>query len=171
MVKHTQTIHRQEPTNCMSVFDNFVGLSLKGLNPLPFNTWCLLQGHTYLNKPVAKSRRWRVTWRIFFWKESSVRCHQTLYLRNNFSRNVMLIQRYSVFGLIKRAQRRQIFLYMCQVKISFCPRNYPWLELEGLRKHMVVFVNFVTSKTPHHAVARYCTSVYWYFQMILSYIP
>ena len=32
MVKHTQTIRRQKPTNCLSVFDNFVGLALKGLN-------------------------------------------------------------------------------------------------------------------------------------------
>ena len=26
MVKHTQTIHRQQPTNCLCVFDHFVGL-------------------------------------------------------------------------------------------------------------------------------------------------
>ena len=32
MVKHTQTIHRQKPTNCLSIFDNFVGLPFKGLN-------------------------------------------------------------------------------------------------------------------------------------------
>ena len=31
MVKHTQTIHRQEPTNCLSVSDHFVGFALKGL--------------------------------------------------------------------------------------------------------------------------------------------
>ena len=31
MVKHTQTIHRQKPTSCLSVFDHFVGLALKGL--------------------------------------------------------------------------------------------------------------------------------------------
>ena len=31
MVKHTQTIRRQEPTNCLSVFDHFVGLALQGL--------------------------------------------------------------------------------------------------------------------------------------------
>ena len=30
MVKHTQTIHRL-PTKCLSVFDHFVELSLKGL--------------------------------------------------------------------------------------------------------------------------------------------
>ena len=31
MVKHTQTIRRQKPTNCLSVFNHFVGLALKGL--------------------------------------------------------------------------------------------------------------------------------------------
>ena len=31
MVKHTQTICRQQSTNCLSVFDNFVGFVLKGL--------------------------------------------------------------------------------------------------------------------------------------------
>ena len=32
MVKHTQTIRRQKLTNCLSVFDHFVKLALKGLN-------------------------------------------------------------------------------------------------------------------------------------------
>ena len=31
MVKHTQTICRQQPANCLTVFDHFVGLVLKGL--------------------------------------------------------------------------------------------------------------------------------------------
>ena len=31
MVKYTQTIRRQKPTNCLSAFDHFVGLALKGL--------------------------------------------------------------------------------------------------------------------------------------------
>ena len=31
MVKHTQTIWRLLPTNCLSVFDYFMGLALKGL--------------------------------------------------------------------------------------------------------------------------------------------
>ena len=34
MIKHTQTIRQQQPTNCLSVFDHFVGLALKGLNIL-----------------------------------------------------------------------------------------------------------------------------------------
>ena len=31
MVKDTQTIRRQQPLNCSSVFDHIVGLALKGL--------------------------------------------------------------------------------------------------------------------------------------------
>ena len=35
MVKQTQTIRQQKPTNCLSVFDHFVVLALKGLNLPP----------------------------------------------------------------------------------------------------------------------------------------
>ena len=31
MIKHTQTIRRLLPRNCLSVFDYFVGLALQGL--------------------------------------------------------------------------------------------------------------------------------------------
>ena len=31
MVEHTQIIRRQQPTNCLSVFDHFMGLALKDL--------------------------------------------------------------------------------------------------------------------------------------------
>ena len=31
MVRHTQTIRRQQPTNCLSVCDHFVEMALKGL--------------------------------------------------------------------------------------------------------------------------------------------
>ena len=34
MVKDTQTIRGQQPTNYLSVFDHFVGLALKGLKKL-----------------------------------------------------------------------------------------------------------------------------------------
>ena len=34
MVKHKQAIRRQQPANCLRVFDDFVGLALKGLNIL-----------------------------------------------------------------------------------------------------------------------------------------
>ena len=32
IVKHTQTTRQQQPTNCLGVFDHFVGLALKVLN-------------------------------------------------------------------------------------------------------------------------------------------
>ena len=32
MVKHTQAIRRQQPTNCLSVFGHFMELVLKGLS-------------------------------------------------------------------------------------------------------------------------------------------
>ena len=34
MVKLTQAIRRQQPTNCLSVLDHFVGLARKGLKKL-----------------------------------------------------------------------------------------------------------------------------------------
>ena len=37
MVKPTQTNLRQQPTNCLSVFDHFVELALKGLKRLYFS--------------------------------------------------------------------------------------------------------------------------------------
>ena len=46
MVKHNQTIHRLLPTNCLSVFDHFVGLALKGLNNSKVN----IVNHEYLTK-------------------------------------------------------------------------------------------------------------------------
>ena len=37
MVKHTQTIRQLLPTNCLSMFDHFAGLALKGLNNFHHN--------------------------------------------------------------------------------------------------------------------------------------
>ena len=37
MVKHTQTIRQLLPTNCLSVYDHFVGLALKGLTSNSLN--------------------------------------------------------------------------------------------------------------------------------------
>ena len=38
MVKHTQTVRRQKPTNCLSVFDHFVELAIKGLTSFLHNS-------------------------------------------------------------------------------------------------------------------------------------
>ena len=38
MVIHTQTVRRQQRTNCLSLFDNFVMLALKGLRMIQEDT-------------------------------------------------------------------------------------------------------------------------------------
>ena len=38
MVKQTQTIRRLLPTNCLSVFDHFVGFALEGLMEIIFQS-------------------------------------------------------------------------------------------------------------------------------------
>ena len=44
MIKHGQTIYRQQPTNCLIVFDHFVGLAFKRLSSRKFCT----------NPPIVK---------------------------------------------------------------------------------------------------------------------
>ena len=47
MVKQTQTIRRQQPKNCLSVFDHFVGLAFKG------SIWVSGQKFTFFSQKVA----------------------------------------------------------------------------------------------------------------------
>ena len=51
MVKYNQTIRRQKLTSCLSIFDHFVGLALKGLIFLLIFIfiWCFLLTVTLLN--------------------------------------------------------------------------------------------------------------------------
>ena len=48
MVKHTQTTRRQQPTNCLGVFDHFVGLAPTGLKGLPLKA--KLQSNVFIFK-------------------------------------------------------------------------------------------------------------------------
>ena len=63
MVKHTQTIRRLLPTNCLSVFDYFVGLALKGLNGTNFiSLVCFCQDYIirrlqHENEQIAKVKK------------------------------------------------------------------------------------------------------------------
>ena len=43
MVEHTQTIRRLLQTNCLSVFDHFVGLALKGLIKIFLNFYMIIE--------------------------------------------------------------------------------------------------------------------------------
>ena len=64
VVKHHQTIRRQQLTNCLSVFDHFVGLAHKGLRTLdgfmnliqalqPFQTCAAVLFHLKTEKSVV----------------------------------------------------------------------------------------------------------------------
>ena len=48
MVKHTQTIRRQKPANCLSVFDHFMKLALKGLAIRVFSLSFSMQNPQFL---------------------------------------------------------------------------------------------------------------------------
>ena len=58
MVKHTQAICRLLPTNCLSVFDYFVGSAFKGLG----NTWAFI----FIRKAHAQQKRFKKLWIAFF---------------------------------------------------------------------------------------------------------
>ena len=51
MVKHTQTIRRQQPTSCLSLFDYFVGLALERLTVYSFCKKLHLR-YLVLNRPL-----------------------------------------------------------------------------------------------------------------------
>ena len=55
MAKHTQTIRRLLLTNCLSVFDHFVGLTLKGLDILCLPPGSISNTATTLNKDYTHS--------------------------------------------------------------------------------------------------------------------
>ena len=48
MIKHTQTVRRLLPTNCLSVLDHFVMLALKGL------IWCSVSVRSYCSQVFHK---------------------------------------------------------------------------------------------------------------------
>ena len=50
MFKYTQTICRQQPTNCLSMFDHFVGLVLKGLLVSSGRFYFLLESKKFKKK-------------------------------------------------------------------------------------------------------------------------
>ena len=55
MAKHTQTIRRLLPTNCLGVFDHFVGLALTGLtNTLLLKSFEVINRINSLNGIIAQ---------------------------------------------------------------------------------------------------------------------
>ena len=50
MVKHTQTIRRQQPANCLSVFDHLVKLALKGFKSNMYDI-SMIWDEVFKNRP------------------------------------------------------------------------------------------------------------------------
>ena len=55
IVKHTQTILRQQPTNCLSVFEHFVNLALKGLKKRLWHKSFPLNFEKFLRTPILQN--------------------------------------------------------------------------------------------------------------------
>ena len=59
MVRYTQTIRRLLPTNCLSVFDHFVRLALKGLENLVVFSFCT-KGLTIITSELPEKQPKRI---------------------------------------------------------------------------------------------------------------
>ena len=55
MFKYTQAIRRQKPTNCLSVFDHFVGLALKRLRPVWIFLLAFCNNNTCINGTCSQN--------------------------------------------------------------------------------------------------------------------
>ena len=64
MIKHTQAIRRLLPTNCLSVFDHFVGLGLKELS---FHSFVKFYQHICLGRSSNK----HIPLALSLWLEST----------------------------------------------------------------------------------------------------
>ena len=73
MVKHTQTIRRLLPWNCLSVFDHFVGLALEVLKQdeywYPSFDWNLISSESVVSKKKTEKAN---MWLIKLWMNISV---------------------------------------------------------------------------------------------------
>ena len=54
MVKHTQTIRQQKPTNCLSVFDHFWGLPVKGMEVGYLKSYQIFMMETFCKNSLSK---------------------------------------------------------------------------------------------------------------------
>ena len=94
MVKHTQKIRQQKPTNCLSVFDHFEGLALKSLKQN------LLKNHEFISR-IAK-KKLEVT-RIY--RRLHILTHRTLHILTVYTNFIITI--YSILSILLQQQFSQ----------------------------------------------------------------
>ena len=78
MVKYTQSIRRLLPTNCLSVFDHFVGLALK------------------VSKAVVTQKKWYIFYKILVKKFCGKLLQSLSYIRDTFKTQSNIC--YEAFG-------------------------------------------------------------------------
>ena len=69
MVKPTQTIRRQPPTKCLSVFDHFVGLALKGLT---FRLFHVDKSNATLAQEAYHYFFWKISYRKYVQSDTNI---------------------------------------------------------------------------------------------------
>ena len=74
MVKHTQTIHRQKPTNCLSVFEHFVELVLKWLRYNNF--YSIWQSHNLIETFLISCQNFYQVYKSSFFFREALRWHK-----------------------------------------------------------------------------------------------
>ena len=106
MVKHTQTIRPQEPTNCLNVFDYFVGLALKGLTEINKNTKVgrkktknTEKKRNIIKQEMQKQLLYYIHPQINLQSKVQTRMIQTL-LNYHFKYNVILIHHQQLLSLL-----------------------------------------------------------------------
>ena len=74
MVKHTQKIRRLLPTNCLSVFEHFVRLAIKGLTWKKYENLQVDSSTIKNNYPMINPTHTSVyLYRMFRWRQINVR--------------------------------------------------------------------------------------------------
>ena len=106
MVKHTQTIRRLLPTNCLGVFDHIVGLTLKGLRScqtsvmdISIDDWQILV--TFLTTSCPKSKSFKNNRYMF--NKSILRClySSILIIKSLFSYYLLFCFKGTVMQILK----------------------------------------------------------------------
>ena len=120
MIKHTQMIHPQEPTNCLSVFDHFMGIcAWKGKSETLKHVLSTKRSYI-LNKPVAESRHGSDNVTDIFLEGSKFKIFQISNVQNNCLQNMALIQRHLPECCNKKSKIKGVkFSFICGQSKSF----------------------------------------------------
>ena len=142
MVKQIQTIRRQKPTNCLSLFDRFVGLALKGLNPqlthfmllVSFYTPWKQQGKIWYSDVIWAYRKRVLTWNVstlltlmfhFYtpWKHQKTFGFHLLFQKVAFS--LVRTESKNYHGQPQKKKKKKKCLFLVHDRVNFFCQSEP----------------------------------------------